>query len=318
MMRAIVVEHFGPPEVLQLHEVACPRPGDGEVLVQVIAAGVNPVDAGNRRDGSWAGVELPFVPGSDGSGVVVAVGPGVDDIALGDEVFYFSDPLGTLNGSYAEYQVVSAAIVAPKPRSVTHAEAASLPLAAGTAHEMVVQRLSIEMAERLLIVGAAGGVGAFAVQFAALRGASVTAVARAEHHCYLRELGASATIDYESCDPYVEAGEMDAVIDLVGGTSIERSLNILRPFGRAAAAVRLTGDFELAIDKNLTLHGILIRPERERLCVLARMVDSGALRTALREEIPLERAVDAHRLVESRHGRGKIVLRLRDEPGAVA
>jgi NADPH2:quinone reductase len=281
-------------------------------LVQVVAAGINPVDAQNRRDGTWAGLSVPFVPGSDASGVVAQAGGDVRDIMAGDEVFYFSDFLGTRGGAYAEYQAVEASIVAHKPRSLSHAEAAAIPLAGGTAYEMVVRRLAVAPGERLLVVGAAGGVGAFAVQLGALAGAEIIAVARREHHPYLRSLGATTLIDYTERDPFTTAGSVDAVIDLVGGETIARAIEILAPFGRAATVTPLHGDFDLAVDKNITLHGVLVRPDGARLRVLADMADRGELHVLLRAQFALGEASQAHRLIETEHGRGKIVLQVRD------
>jgi NADPH:quinone reductase len=311
-MRAIVVDRFGPPEELREQTVPTPALGPSQVLVQVVAAGVNPVDAQNRGDGAWAGLAVPFIPGSDASGVVVAAGEDVQDIAAGDEVFYFSDFLGTRSGAYAEYQAVEASIVAPKPRRLSHAEAAAIPLAGGTAYELVVQRLAVAPGERVLVVGAAGGVGAFAVQLGVHAGAEIIAVARREHHPYLRSLGAATLIDYTEQDPFTTAGSVDAVVDLVGGETTARAIEILVAFGRAATVTRLRGDFELAIDKNITLHGVLVRPDGARLSVLAGMADRGELRVLLRAQFALREASKAHRLIETEHGRGKIVLQVRD------
>jgi NADPH:quinone reductase len=149
-MRAIVVRRFGGPAELRLELVSRPRPAAGELLVRVIAAGLNPVDAQNRADGSWAGIEPPYIPGSDGSGVVVALGPGTNGFAVGDEVFCFSDYLGGRAGSYAEYHAVPSSVVARKPPGVSHDEAATVPLAGGTAYE-VVGRLAPEPGEWIAV-----------------------------------------------------------------------------------------------------------------------------------------------------------------------
>ena len=321
-MRAAVVDAFGPPELIQLRHIPRPRPGRGELLVEVVAAGVNPVDASNRLDGSWAGLSPPVVLGSDASGIVVGVGDDVDEFAVGDAVFYFSDFLGTRLGSYAEYQAILADIVAGKPESVTFAEAAALPLAAGTAYETVVRRLAVRSGETLLIHGAAGGVGGYAVQLAADLGARVLAVARAEHAEYLAGLGAEATLDYTTADVSElvarNHGLVDAVADFVGGESIVSSLPIVAEGGRLATACALAGDLDVAVDRNLTIHGVLVRPDGTRLAALSELVSAGRLRPLIRRELPLDQAADAHREVERGHGRGKIVLRVRPEPGTRA
>ena len=169
-MRAVVVNRFGPPEVMR------PDPGPRQVLVHVCAAGVNPVDAQNRSDGSWAALQLPFVPGSDASGVIVAVGSAVDGFKSGDEVFYFTDFLGNRQGSYAEYQVVDADVVARRPTKLSHVETAAVPLAGGTAYELAARRLELSPGQWLLIFGAAGGVGSFLVQIAKARGANAASL----------------------------------------------------------------------------------------------------------------------------------------------
>lgn len=317
-MRAIVFETHGDPDVLRLCDVALPEPGHGQVRVAIYAAGTNPVDAGNRRDGSWAGLHPPAIPGCDASGVIDAIGPGVTTYAPGDEVFYMTDFLRNPQGTYAEYQVVDADLIARKPQTLTHIEAAALPLAAGTAYEMVIRRLALSQGEWVLLFGAAGGVGSLALQMAVSQGAQVIAVARTQHHALLKELGAAACLDYTAQDICVEAqaiagGKMDAIIDCVGGETLARSLPALRPYGRAASIVGFMGDLDLALDLNITLHGILVRPAQARLMELAHMVSTGALRPIIDQVLPLEEAVVAHRRLETHHGHGKIVLVVREE-----
>ena len=313
-MRAVVVERFGPPEVLRVRSVDRLEPGSGQVLVRVCAAGVNPVDAQNRADGSWAGLEPPFIPGSDASGVVAATGGAVSGLQPGEEVFYFSDFLGTRHGSYAEYQIVDADLVAHRPMSLSHLQSAAVPLAGGTAYELAVRRLELRAEEWLLVFGAAGGVGSFLVQLAKERGAHVAAIASGPNHEYLRGLGAEVTLDYHDQDVVSavaeELGAVDAVADLVGGNVVERSLPIIREGGRAASICALTGDFELAIDKNIALHGVLVRPNRARLKELAALLEDGRLRPPPIEVFRLEDVVAAHHRIERGHGQGRVVLDL--------
>ncbi len=314
-MRAVIVERFGPPEVMQVRTVNRPKPSDGQVLVQVRAAGVNPVDASNRADGSWAGLEPPYTPGSDASGVVAAIGPGVGGFQVGDEVFSFSDFLGTRHGSYAEYQAVDADIVAHRPPTLSHLESAAVPLAGGTAYE-VAGRLGVGPGEWLLVFGAAGGVGSFLVQIAKARGAQVAAVSSAANHEYLRDLGADLTLDYRGQDVLSavadELGAVDAVADLVGGDVVERSLAIVRHGGRVASICAMTGNFEPAVDRNITLHGVLVRPSGARLIELAALVAVGRLRPPPVEAFPLDEVVAAHHRIERGHGRGRVVLDVRN------
>jgi NADPH2:quinone reductase len=317
-MRAIVYDTFGSPDVLHLREMALPEPGPGQVRVAIYATGTNPVDAQNRQDGSWADLHPPVIPGCDASGVIDVVGPGVTRFAPGDEVFYLVDFLHNASGTYAEYHVVDATLIARKPRSLTQVEAAALPLAAGTAYEMIMRRLALTQGEWVLLYGAAGGVGSLALQMAVAQGTHVIAVARAQHHRLLSALGAVTCIDYTTQDVLAEAEriagrKLDAVADFVGGDTLARSLAAIRPYGRVTSSVGVRGDLDRLLDLNLTLHGILVRPEQKRLEAIERLVSSGALRPIIDQVLPLEEAVQAHRRLESGHGPGKIVLVVREQ-----
>jgi NADPH:quinone reductase len=295
-----------------------PVPGPGQVRVAVHAAGTNPVDAGNRRNGSWAGLHPPVIPGAEASGVVDAVGPGVTQWTPGEEVYYLADFLHQPRGTYAEYHLAEAAILAPKPPGLSHVEAAALPLATGTAYDLIVRRLAVRAGEWVLLYGAAGGVGSAALQLAVAQGAQVIAVARTEHHPLLQSLGAAVCLDYTAVDVVRETqkitgGTVDAVVDCVGGTTIVQSLEALRPFGRAATITSVQGDqaqWDLLLDLNLTLHGVLVRPDQPRLTALSTLVASGSLRPIVAQVLPLEEAAEAHRRLETHHGYGKIVLKV--------
>jgi NADPH:quinone reductase len=311
-MRAAVITRFGPPEALPVRAVPVPVPAAGQVLVEVHAAGINPVDAQNRADGSWAGITLPAVLGSDAAGTIAALGPGVTGFGIGEPVFYFSDFLGGEGGSYAEYQAVDARIIARRPATLSHVEAAAVPLAAGTAYEVVVRRLAISTGEWLVICGASGGVGTYAVQLAKHAGARVIAVASAANHELVRSLGADIAIDYHDVDLGAAirnaVGPVDAVADLVGAETAVRSLDWLGVGGRLASVACLMGDFDAAIDRNLTIHGVLVRPDAARLRTLAALIEAGNLRPVVTREYPLEQVAAAHRELERRHTSGKLVL----------
>jgi NADPH:quinone reductase len=314
-MRAIIVSSFGGIDVLRLGTAPVPEIGRDEILVEIAAAGVNPVDVSNHEDGSWAGITLPYTPGSDLSGTVRAVGEDVTTFAPGDEIFALTDFLGVRNGSYAEYQAVPAVLAAAKPANISHVAAASVPLAGGTAYE-VVRRLDVRAGERVVVFGAAGGVGGFATQLAALRGAHVVAVARAAAHDYVRGLGAAQVVDHTAGDVTGQiaalGGEVDAVADLVGGAVIEASLPLLREGGRVATIATLGGDLDLAIDRNLTLHGVLVRPDGARLAELGSLLESGRLTTSIRGTYPLADAAAAHAEVLRGGAPGKTVITVAD------
>ncbi len=196
-MRAMVTPEFGGSDIFEERDVQRPEAGPGEVLVRVFASGTNPVDAKLRTGGSFAGLEPPVVLGSDVSGVVEEVGPGVTDFEVGDEVYYTPEIFGPgSNGGYAEYHVADANIVAHKPASLSHEEAAAIPLAGGTAYEAIVRRLGVQVGETVLIHGGAGGVGSFAVQIAHAAGARVLASAGRDNQQTLKDLGADLAIDY--------------------------------------------------------------------------------------------------------------------------
>src|ERR671916_266409 len=212
-MRAMVTPQFGTPDLFEEREVETPRPGPGEVLVRVVASGTNPIDAKFRAAGGSRGLEAPLILGADVSGVVEEVGPGVTDLAPGDEVYYTPEVSGPRsNGGYAEYHVAKAGIVAGKPPSLSHEEAAGVPLAGGTAYEALVRRLGVKVGETVLIHGGAGGVGSFAIQIARSAGARVLATAGPDNQETLRQLGADVAVDYRQTDV---AG---ATLEETGGT----------------------------------------------------------------------------------------------------
>jgi NADPH2:quinone reductase len=315
----MVIPRFGGPDVFERREVPRPVPGLGEILVRVIASGTNPVDAKLRADGSWAGLIPPVILGYEAAGRVEVVGPGVTEFAVGDEVYYASEIFGNPKGSYAEYQVVPASIVAPKPRKLSFIEAAAVPLAGGTAWEAVVRRLEVRVGETALIHGGAGGVGSFAVQIARTAGARVLASAGPSNQETLRSLGADVAIDYRREDPadvaLRESGGngVEAVFDTVGKDLVARSLRATRPFGRLACVLAPEGDLSLLYRRNLTLHGIFLTRERRRLEEMTHLIERGQLRPLIEEVLPLEQVRKAHERLDSGHGRGKIVLRVAEE-----
>ena len=291
-----------------------PRPGSGEVRVEIRAAGVNPVDTQNRADGAWAEIEAPAILGSDYSGVVDDVGPLVAAWAPGQDVFGLAPFRGCTAGTYAEYHVTSADSLLPKPRNLDHTEAAAVPLAAGTAYTALVKRLALRPDEVVLIHGAGGGVGTFAVQIAQALGARVIAVASRRHHGLLADLGVRHCLDYRDEDLVANVsrlapGGVDAIFDVVGSDTLASSLPLLREGARGASIVGLEGDLELAIDRNLTLHGVLLDArDREVLEAVRDLCEAGSLRPIVSRVYPLHEVADAHRHIEAGHVQGKVVL----------
>jgi NADPH:quinone reductase len=316
----MVIPEFGGPDLFEARDVERPEPGPGEVLVRVIASGTNPVDAKFRSSGDAMGLEIPIILGLDVSGVIEEVGPGVTDLAPGDEVYYTPEVSGTRsNASYAEYNVAPADIVAKKPASLSHEEAAAVPLAGGTAYEAIVRRLAVRVGETILIHGGAGGVGSFAVQIAKASGARVLASAGTHNQNTLRELGVDVPIDYTSEDVFEVALEdtagagVDAVFDTVGGDLIARSIQATRVFGRLASIISLQGDLTPGYRLNQTFYGVFLLRERARLDEMTRLIERGQMRPLVDEVLPLDQVAKAHERLESGHGRGKVVLRVAQE-----
>ena len=316
-MRAMVMPRFGGPELFEESDLERPEPGPGEALVRVVVAGTNPVDTKLRADGSFAGLEPPVVLGSDVSGVVEEVGAGVEDLAPGDEVYYTPEIFGPgSNGGYAEYNLVRAGIVAKKPASISHEEAAAVPLAGGTAYEVLVRRLRLRVGETVLIHGGAGGVGSFAVQIAHSAGARVIATAGPDNQETLRDLGADAAVDYTRpsvADVALEGTDgagVDAVFDCVGGATVVESIPATRPFGRLATILGAQGDLTPLYVKNQTLHGVLLMRERARLDEMSPMLGRGQIAPLVDGVLDLGQVGEAHERLDSGHGRGKVVLRV--------
>ena len=311
LVRAVVVSEFGGPERLRLEHVADPVAGPGQVRITVHAAGVNPVDAGNRADGRWAGLEVPCVLGYDVAGIIDSVGPAVAGLAPGDRVMAMTHfPDGA--GGYAELAVINAGLAAPISPATSFAEAAATPLAAGTAR-VVLSRLGLPAASRLLVLGASGGVGLFLLQLAAAAGITTIAVGRQAMHDQMTALGAAACIDYARQDVASRAltlagGPLDAIADLAGGTLAAATVPALRPGGQIAAIATPELDLDPLLDANITFHGVLIGDDGDRTRALAALLDRRALRPVISHVLPLAKAAQAHRILEGRHTGGKIVL----------
>jgi NADPH:quinone reductase len=313
VMRALVVHQPGGPEAMRLQQLPAPQPGPGQVVVAVEAVGVNPVDAGNRADPGWAGVHPPYVVGYELAGRIQAASDDADR-RPGELVWGLLPVRGTRWGTYAELVALDAALVAPRPPGLSAVQAAALPLAGATAVQLL-DRLDPRPGEWLLVHGAAGGVGSLLVQLARARGARVVASASAQREPLLRELGAEVFIDRHAGRVAERAcrvigQELDLVADLVGSGMLAASLPMVKEGGRAGSIVELAGDLEPAVDRNLTLHGVLVRPSREVLGTLAAAVADGSLRPVVDQVLDLADAAVAHRRVESRRGQGKVLLRV--------
>jgi NADPH:quinone reductase-like Zn-dependent oxidoreductase len=305
-MLAWRVHEFGPPESMRLERVPIPQPGPGEVLVKVRAAGVGPWDGWIRSGKSALLQTLPLVLGSDVSGVIQALGQDVPGLRVGDEVYGVTNPQFT--GGYAEYAVASARMVARKPTSLSHVEAASVPIIAVTAWQALFEHANSRADDAILIHGAGGNVGAYALQLARRARLRVVATCSRDDFDYVRSLGAQTVYDsHETFENHVR--NLDAVLDLVGGETQARSFAILRRGGKLISAVSAP-DQDLATRYGVDATFFLVRVETRYLEVIAGLVDADDLTVRVGTTLPLKDAREAHFLLEGGRPRskGKVVL----------
>jgi NADPH:quinone reductase-like Zn-dependent oxidoreductase len=304
MMHAIVVHEFGESDQLKYEEVARPTPGAGEVLVRVHAAGVNPIDWKFRKGllAALRGFELPWTPGSDIAGVVESVGPGVERLRPGDEVLGQSK-----SGAYAEYATAIADQLAQKPKRLSWDEAASLPVGANTAWQGLFDHGGLQPGQRVLVQGAAGGVGQLAAQLAHWKGAHVIGTASASNLDFVRSLGAEEVVDYTTTKVEDVLSGLDLVFDTIGGATYEASLKTLR---RGGAIISLVGapPEEGAAALGVRLIRMNAKPRGDELRTVAELVESGTIQVSVGEAFPLAEAWRAHEQSEHGHGRGRIIL----------
>lgn len=305
------MHRFGPPEVIVIDEIDIPQPDEHQVLVRVNAAGVGPWDGLIRSGKSGSPQPLPLTLGADLSGIVAAVGSRVTAFARGDEVFGVSNARFT-DGN-AEYAVALASMIARKPHRLGHVDAAAVPVVAVTALQMLVDHAHVQPGQRVLILGAAGAVGAFAVQLARSAGAHVIGTVRGKDVEYARRLGAHEVIDVASADSD-RVGPVDAVVDLVGGEAQERSWSQLVPGGVLVSAVSLSqAGRERASQRGVKASFMLVQVATAPLVRIASLIDDGQLMTTrVGTVLPLTDARMAHEMFEGMRARprGKIVLQV--------
>ena len=307
-MTACRVHRFGGPGMIGLERVERPVPGENEVLVRVRAAGVGPWDGWIRAGRSVLPQPLPLTLGSDLSGVVDAVGPGVATIQPGDAVFGVTNP--RFVGAYAEYALASAGMIARRPARLDDIDAAALPVVVTTALD-AIERAGPLADRTVLIHGAAGSVGAFAVQLAHRAGARVVATAGARDLDYVRGLGADVVVNYLVERFEDSAHDIDAVLDFVGGEPQRRSFAVLRRGGTLVSAVS-GPDQALARAAGVTAEFFLVQVTTERLTMIAKLIGAGALITDVGAVLPLASVRRAHEMLDGTRPRvrGKIVLQI--------
>jgi NADPH:quinone reductase-like Zn-dependent oxidoreductase len=315
-VRAIGIREFGGRDKLERLELPEPKVPPDAVKIRIRAAGVNPVDwklREGRLDPAFPHV-FPVVPGWDAAGVVEAVGPGVVEVAPGDEVFAYCRKHFIGEGTYAEYVTVPVTYVARKPSRLSFEDAAAIPLVGLTAYQALFFAAGLTAGETVLVYGASGGVGGLAVQIAVAAGAEVIAVAREEHTEYVLGLGASEVIDYTQQD-VVDAvralvpGGVDVVLDVLGGESLARAVDAVRDEGRIVSIAQPPTDERFRV-RGIQPAYVFVRPDGEQLEELGELAESEQLVVHLHDVVPLDEAARAHELLENGHVRGKVVLRV--------
>ena len=312
-MKAIVVRQWGGPEVLKLEDVPVPTPKEDQMLIKVFAAGVNSFD-GMLRSGKYAKIfnmQLPWIPGYDVAGTVEKVGGKVTKFKVGDPVYAFiSIPTG---GGYAEYARAKENQAALKPVTLHFVEAAGVPSVALTAWQALVDKANVQPGQTVLIHGASGGVGMFAIQIAKIRGAKVFATASTANQDFLKQLGADMPIDYKTQKFEDVAKDVDVVVDGVGGETLTRSYPVVKKGG---VLVSLVGRVDRAQLDNHGIRGVSLEAEYsgDELARIGKLIDEKKIKVVVAETFPLADASKAEAKADTGHARGKIVLKVRDEP----
>jgi NADPH:quinone reductase-like Zn-dependent oxidoreductase len=313
MMKAMVVHEFGGPEVMKLEDVAVPTPKEHEMLIRVYAAGVNSFD-GVLQSGKYAKIfkmQLPWIPGYDIAGIVETVGDKIGKFKVGDPVYAFiSIPSG---GGYAEYALAKEGQVALKPATISFAEAAGVPSVALTAWQALIDKANLQSGQTVLIHGASGGVGLFAIPIAKIRGAKVFATASTANQDFLKQLGADVAIDYKTQKFTEIAKNVDVVVDGVGGETLSRSYPIVK---RGGFLVSLVGRVDQAqLDKH-GIRGVSLEAESngDQLAQIGRLINEKKIKVVISQTFPLADAAKAQAKADTGHARGKIILKVRDEP----
>lgn len=306
-MRAMVISEYGGPEVLHAADIPHEPLSSRDVLIRIYATSVNPIDWKVRKGLVQEHVPLTFpaILGWDAAGIVESVGSDVNRFHPGDPVF--CRPATHRLGTYAEYVTVDESLVADKPSNLTFLEAASVPLAGLTAFEALVVIAHLEPGQRVLIHGAAGGVGSYAVQLAKVRGAFVAATASASNMEYLKALGADQVIDYhhQAFESAVEP--VDVVLDTIGGSTQSRSYQVLKR-GGTLVSIAMPPQAEEMEKYGVSGHWFFLEPDGDKLAQLGALFSQGLIRPQVHREFPLEDMAEAHRLSESGHVRGKIAI----------
>ena len=312
-MKAVIIHEYGGAEVLKYEDVRRPEPKEEQLLVRVIAAGVNPVD-GMIRSGMFAkegNRAFPIILGGDVAGVVEKVGSKITKLKAGDPVFAYVSLDNS--GGYAEYALVTEREAAPKPKSLTYVEAAAVPIAGMTAWQALVDTAKLSAGQTVLIHGGSGGVGSFAIQIAKARGAKVIATASTANQEFLKQLGADVAIDYTKQKFEDIAKDVDVVLDSIGRDTLARSYGVVKKGGIIVSLVARPKESDL--QKNgIRGTALNVEPDSEELVEIGKLIDARKIKVIVSQTFPLSQAIKAQEQVATGHTRGKIVLKVGDEP----
>lgn len=307
-MRAVRIHQFGPPDVIRIDDLPLPTPGPGEVLVRVAGSGVGPWDALIREGKSKVSPKPPLTLGSDLSGTVEALGSNASNFRVGDEIYGVTNP--QFCGANAEYAIASAAMIAKKPERLTHLESASVPVIAVTAWQMLFEYARVTEGQRVLILGAAGNVGAYAVQLAPQNEINIIATAGSKDIDYVRSLGAGTVLDYHTGNFAAVTSPVDVVIDTIGGDTRAQSFREVKPGGIVVSVVSMDPAPQ---DSDVRAVFFYVEVTTSRLSTISKMLDSGKVVPHVGSVLALNQARTAHEMLAGApHKRGKIVLEVND------
>jgi NADPH:quinone reductase-like Zn-dependent oxidoreductase len=310
-MKAVRIHSYGKPKDLVYEDALRPEPEPQEVLVQVHAAGVNPLDC-KVREGRMKAIfnyQMPLILGMDVSGVVAAIGSEVSNISIGDKVYGIAE-VGR-SGAYAEFALLQQQKLALKPKNLDYVQAASVPVVAMTAWQALFDVAQLSAGQTVLVHAASGSVGIFAVQLAKWKGAKVIGTASGHNLEFVKDLGADEVIDYKTTKFEDVVSNVDIVLDAVGGETRERSWGVLKPGGILVSLISSSPPSqETAAQMGVRAVGMMMQPQTTHLTEISALLDSGKVKTVVGKVLPLSEARQAHELSQSGSIRGKIVLQV--------
>lgn len=314
-MKAAIIEKFGKPGVLQIIETEKPVPADNEVLIKVMAAGINPVDTKVRAgtSGMSKNLKLPAILGWDVSGIVEETGKNVNEFQPGNAVFGCIGFPG-LGKAYAEYTIADPALLARKPNNISFEEAAAVPLAGLTAYQAINEQLKVAAGQKILIQAAAGGVGHLAVQFAKLNGAYVSGTASEKNASFLKKIGVDQFIDYKNEKFEEVVHDLDGVLDAMGGEVLHRSIGCVKRGGTVVCLPSSTKDdpkaIELARQQGVELIWPMMHTSTEQIRLISKLMEEKKLKVSIDKIFTLDQISWAHKAVETHNTKGKVVVRM--------